>query len=78
MYDVCMSYLSDADIIVMAAAVADYTPEVKASQKIKKRKRYGFKAKKNERYFKNSRRIKKRNQILVGLLWKPIMKKKMR
>ena len=36
MYEQCMHYGPEADIIIMAAAVADYTPREKAPQKIKK------------------------------------------
>ena len=36
MYDACLKYLSNSDIIIMAAAVADYTPENPAKEKIKK------------------------------------------
>ena len=36
MYEQCMQYGPQADIIIMAAAVADYTPRTKAPQKIKK------------------------------------------
>ncbi len=36
MYDACINYLPGSDIIIMAAAVADYTPEIIAQQKIKK------------------------------------------
>ena len=36
MYEKCMQHYDDADIIVMAAAVADYTPEEVADEKIKK------------------------------------------
>ena len=36
MFEQCMQYGPQADIIIMAAAVADYTPKVTASQKIKK------------------------------------------
>jgi len=36
MYEACMQHFEDADIIVMAAAVADYTPENPSSEKIKK------------------------------------------
>lgn len=36
MYEQCLHYGPTADIIIMAAAVADYTPKVTASQKIKK------------------------------------------
>jgi phosphopantothenoylcysteine decarboxylase/phosphopantothenate--cysteine ligase len=36
MHAACMKYFEEADIIVMAAAVADYTPEQVADEKIKK------------------------------------------
>lgn len=36
MLEACMQHFDDADIIVMAAAVADYTPEDPAAEKIKK------------------------------------------
>jgi phosphopantothenoylcysteine decarboxylase/phosphopantothenate--cysteine ligase len=36
MHHECMEHFNDAHIIVMAAAVADYTPEVVAGEKIKK------------------------------------------
>jgi phosphopantothenoylcysteine decarboxylase / phosphopantothenate---cysteine ligase len=36
MHRACMTHFPDADIIVMAAAVADYTPENPATEKIKK------------------------------------------
>lgn len=36
MFEQCTAFSQDADIIIMAAAVADYTPTEKAEQKIKK------------------------------------------
>ncbi|MEP6927376.1 MAG: bifunctional phosphopantothenoylcysteine decarboxylase/phosphopantothenate--cysteine ligase CoaBC [Ginsengibacter sp.] len=36
MYDTCLAYLGSTDIIVMAAAVSDYTPEKTSNEKIKK------------------------------------------
>lgn len=36
MYDACMEYAPECDIIIKAAAVADYTPETRADEKIKK------------------------------------------
>ncbi len=36
MYDATLAYASDADLIIMTAAVADYTPAQIADQKIKK------------------------------------------
>jgi len=36
MHDECMLHFEDADIVVMSAAVADYTPQTVADEKIKK------------------------------------------
>ncbi len=36
MYEACLKYSADADIIIMSAAVADYTPAAPAPEKIKK------------------------------------------
>lgn len=36
MHDTCISLLSESDVAIMAAAVADYTPAVKSDVKIKK------------------------------------------
>lgn len=36
MYDACLTHLDSSDIIVMAAAVSDYTPEKPSMEKIKK------------------------------------------
>src|SRR5688572_27687 len=37
MFDACTQYFSSADVIVFAAAVADYTPKFKSETKIKKK-----------------------------------------
>ena len=67
MYEVCMEYLSDASIIIMAAAVADYAPEPIADQKIKK-KESGMilNLKKTKDILKAAGELKKSHQILVG------------
>src|SRR5580658_9058006 len=36
MFDACIQYFNECDVIVFAAAVADYTPKHPASSKIKK------------------------------------------
>ena len=36
MYEACMEYAPESDIIIKAAAVADYTPVTRADEKIKK------------------------------------------
>lgn len=67
MYDVTVSESKNADIIVMAAAVADYTPEKTASSKIKK-KENGLEIKlvKTPDILKALGERKKSGQILVG------------
>ena len=37
MFDTCAQYFSSADVIVFAAAVADYTPKFPSATKIKKK-----------------------------------------
>lgn len=37
MYDQCMAFYPQSDIVVMAAAVADYRPETRSAQKLKKK-----------------------------------------
>lgn len=67
MYDACMDGFEDYDYIVMAAAVADYTPLEKVAQKIKK-KEDGFSlqlVKTKDILFAAGER-KKPNQILTG------------
>jgi phosphopantothenoylcysteine decarboxylase / phosphopantothenate---cysteine ligase len=36
MYEACLTLVGEADIVVFAAAVADFTPEISASRKIKR------------------------------------------
>ena len=36
MHDAVLAHVADADVVVMAAAVADYTPQVRAEQKVAK------------------------------------------
>jgi phosphopantothenoylcysteine decarboxylase/phosphopantothenate--cysteine ligase len=36
MFDEVFKYYENADVAIMSAAVADYTPKVKATEKIKK------------------------------------------
>lgn len=67
MYEACMSYFADADITVMAAAVADYTPVDVSDAKIKKQaSEFELKLKKTIDILKSLGAIKKNHQILVG------------
>ncbi len=55
------------DILVMAAAVADYRPEQKADKKIKKtQEEVSIRLVKNPDILKEAGKTKKKNQILVG------------
>jgi len=67
MYNTCINYIPKASVIIMAAAVADYTPVTIAKEKIKK----GDDAKilnlkKTADILKTAGTLKKDNQVLVG------------
>ncbi len=67
MYDACINYLPGSDIIIMAAAAADYTPEIIAQQKIKKEENnLTINMVKTRDILKSAGELKKTNQILVG------------
>jgi phosphopantothenoylcysteine decarboxylase/phosphopantothenate--cysteine ligase len=67
MYDVCITHPQDANLIIMAAAVADYTPEVVAQQKIKKNESgMVLNLKKTKDILKAVGQLKRDDQILVG------------
>ncbi len=67
MYDACMREFAEADIIVMAAAVADYTPVDPATGKIKKEgEELLLKLKKTDDILAEMGRKKSNNQFLVG------------
>ncbi len=67
MYEQCLFHYKSADITVMAAAVADYTPEYPESKKIKKRSsEINLLLVKTPDILKKLGALKKKNQILVG------------
>ncbi|MEE4256133.1 MAG: bifunctional phosphopantothenoylcysteine decarboxylase/phosphopantothenate--cysteine ligase CoaBC [Bacteroidales bacterium] len=67
MYEACMHHFEDADIIVMAAAVADYTPENPSSEKIKKSDgEMNIKLKPTVDILGEMGKKKKKGQFLVG------------
>lgn len=67
MYQTCMNLFQEVDIAVMSAAVADYTPEVVAENKIKKQDdNFELKLKKTKDILKSLGAIKSEKQILVG------------
>jgi phosphopantothenoylcysteine decarboxylase / phosphopantothenate---cysteine ligase len=67
MYAVCVEKFIDVDIAIMSAAVADYTPVVKAVEKIKKNEAtFSIELKKTDDILKKLGSIKRENQLLVG------------
>jgi phosphopantothenoylcysteine decarboxylase/phosphopantothenate--cysteine ligase len=67
MFDTCTLYFAGADLTIMAAAVADYTPVVRADQKIKKdADEIVIEFKKTKDILKSLGEKKKAGQVLVG------------
>ena len=67
MYQVCMASFPEADITVMAAAVADYTPVHTATEKIKKTgESLPLELKKTKDILKSLGELKRKNQVLAG------------
>ncbi|CAN5581186.1 bifunctional phosphopantothenoylcysteine decarboxylase/phosphopantothenate--cysteine ligase CoaBC [soil metagenome] len=63
----CMSAFQDSDIIVMSAAVADYSPKVVSDQKVKKKdSAWNLEMTKTVDILSEMGSLKKANQILVG------------
>ncbi|MEO8862277.1 MAG: bifunctional phosphopantothenoylcysteine decarboxylase/phosphopantothenate--cysteine ligase CoaBC [Ginsengibacter sp.] len=67
MYEATVNYLDKADVIVMAAAVADYTPENPAIEKIKKKENsLSIKLVKTNDILLRAGELKNAHQTLVG------------
>jgi phosphopantothenoylcysteine decarboxylase / phosphopantothenate---cysteine ligase len=67
MYDECMDHFSGSDITVMAAAIADYTPEHTASEKIKKTEdTFTLGLKRTGDVLKELGKRKNKGQLVVG------------
>jgi phosphopantothenoylcysteine decarboxylase / phosphopantothenate---cysteine ligase len=67
MYVACAKTFPDTDITVMAAAVADYTPEVKSMEKIKKKEdQWSLSFVKTRDILKELGEKKKNDQMLIG------------
>jgi phosphopantothenoylcysteine decarboxylase / phosphopantothenate---cysteine ligase len=67
MYEASESAFESVDLAVMAAAVADYTPAVKANEKIKKKEdSFNIELTKTKDILKSLGRQKKKGQVLVG------------
>ena len=67
MYNAVMSEIDDADVIVMAAAVADYTPAQVSDEKLKKKDGdMSVEMKRTRDILKEAGKIKKANQYICG------------
>ncbi len=67
MYDACQKAFETADLAVMSAAVADYTPVVKAQEKIKKKEdQFNLELTRTKDILKSLGAKKKAGQIVVG------------
>lgn len=67
MFDACAQYFSSADVIVFAAAVADYTPKFKSETKIKKKEdEFLLELIKTKDIAAELGKQKKYNQVIVG------------
>jgi phosphopantothenoylcysteine decarboxylase/phosphopantothenate--cysteine ligase len=67
MYQQCMQLVEDQDIIIMSAAVADFTPATVASEKIKKEmSQLSIDLVKTKDILASVGKIKRDNQLLVG------------
>ena len=67
MYNACKTAFEHADITIMAAAVADYTPVTHESSKIKKKDElFTLELKKTKDILKSLGEVKSSNQVLVG------------
>lgn len=67
MYNACQDVFRTADLAVMSAAVADYTPVQKAPEKIKKKEDvFHLELTKTKDILKSLGEIKRKEQVLVG------------
>lgn len=67
MLEACITEFTNADITIMSAAVADYTPVTTAGEKIKKNTdTFSIELKKTTDILRHLGSIKKENQLLVG------------
>lgn len=68
MHQACMHAFQENKIVIMSAAVADYTPEKKYDQKVKKQTdaNWEIKLKKTKDILKDMGQSKKQGQVLVG------------
>jgi len=67
MFDACTQYFASSDVIVFAAAVADYTPKYPSTSKIKKKEdEFTIELVKTKDIALELGHLKKTNQVVVG------------
>lgn len=67
MYEACNKVFETVDLAVMSAAVADYTPVIKAKEKIKKKEDvFQLELTRTKDILKSLGEVKKKDQVLVG------------
>ncbi len=70
MYNQCIKHSSKSDVVIMAAAVADFKPEITANRKIKKEDivdiNFNLKLTKTKDILETLGKKKKKHQVLVG------------
>jgi phosphopantothenoylcysteine decarboxylase/phosphopantothenate--cysteine ligase len=67
MFDACAQYFADSDVIVFAAAVADYTPKFRSATKIKKKEgEFSIEMVRTKDIAAELSKTKKTGQVLVG------------
>jgi len=67
MYKACHEHFVECDIAILAAAVADFTPALKAAEKIKKKAtKFSLELVQTKDILKSLGEIKTKNQLLVG------------
>lgn len=76
MYNACQEHFTEAELTIMAAAVADYSPVTVSENKIKKNSdKMIVELKKTKDILKSLGEIKKKNQVLVGFALETINEK---
>lgn len=67
MYEACMARFADSDLAIMAAAVADFSPETTATEKIKKKDEgLQLTLTKTKDILKSIGQVKRNDQVVVG------------
>jgi len=66
MKEAVLKYFPECNALIMAAAVSDWKPQMKFSEKLKRKKEWDLKLIPNPDILKEVSKIKKENQIVIG------------